>query len=221
MSSGIAQSFLEKAARWLQPIVDRRRRTDGLLQSAQTWETQYAAGRWDFLAQLSELARFSVLVGYICHLKPGGSVLDAGCGQGVLLSRLPSTAYSSYVGIDLSSSAVSVAQQRQIERSSFLVANCEEFCPQEQYDVIVFNEVLCCLSDPLRTVGRYADYLNPGGILLVSMCTAARGSTTILWALKGAYDLIDEVRIGHPARNVSWVCAAFGVRSAPHPAVST
>ena len=216
MSSSSAQSFLERAARWLQPMVDRRRRSDGLLQSAQTWETQYAAGRWDFLAQLSELARFSVLVGYICHLKPGGSVLDAGCGQGALLSRLPGNAYSGYVGIDLSSSAISVARQHRVERSTFLVADCEEFCPQEHFDVIVFNEVLCCLRDPPRTVERYAGYLNPGGILLVSMCTAGRGSTTILWGLKRAYALIDEVRIAHRARKVSWVCAAFGLRSGPN-----
>ena len=52
-------ALLEHAARWLQLLVDRGRRSDGLLQSAQTWEAQYAAGRWDFLGQLPELARFS------------------------------------------------------------------------------------------------------------------------------------------------------------------
>jgi len=72
--------LLEHASRWLKSLVDREsgRRSDGLLQSAQAWEAQYASGRWDYLAQLSELARFSVLAGYICHLKPGGAVLDTG-----------------------------------------------------------------------------------------------------------------------------------------------
>ena len=54
-------TFLEHAGRWLQSLVDRGRRSDGLLQSAQTWEAQYAAGKWDFLAELSELSRFSIL----------------------------------------------------------------------------------------------------------------------------------------------------------------
>jgi 2-polyprenyl-3-methyl-5-hydroxy-6-metoxy-1,4-benzoquinol methylase len=132
-------ALLDQAARWLQLLVDRGRRSDGLLQSAQIWEAQYAAGRWDFLAQLSELSRFSILAGYIWHLKPGGAVLDVGCGQGVLLRRLASSSYSRYVGIDVSGSAVSVAQEQQNERSTFLAADCEDYFPAEQFDVIVFN----------------------------------------------------------------------------------
>ncbi len=207
-------ALLEHAARWLQQLVDRGRRSDGLLQSAQTWEAQYAAGRWDFLGQLSELGRFSILAGYICHLKPGGAVLDTGCGQGVLLHRLPSSCYSKYVGIDVSDSAICVAQKQQNERSTFLAADCEEYSPPEHFDVIVFNEVLCCLRDPLRTVARYARSLNPGGLLLVSMCTAARGSATIFWRLKRTYALVDEVRIVHSGRKVSWVCTALRPRGA-------
>jgi len=203
------QALLEHAARWLQSLLDRGRRSDGLLQSPQTWEAQYAAGRWDFLAQLPELARFSILAGYICHLKPGTAVLDIGCGQGVLLRRLPSSCYSRYVGIDVSESAIAVAQIQEIERSTFLAADCETYSPSEQFDVIVFNEVLCCLRDPLRTVERYARSLNPGGLLLVSMCTAARGSATILWRLKRAYMTLDEVRVVHGGRKVSWVCTAL------------
>jgi 2-polyprenyl-3-methyl-5-hydroxy-6-metoxy-1,4-benzoquinol methylase len=202
-------ALLDPVARWLQLLVDRGRRSDGLLQSAQTWDAQYAAGRWDFLADLSELARFSVLAGYICHLRPGGAVLDTGCGQGVLLRRLPSSCYSRYVGIDVSGSAISAAQQQPSERSTFLAADCEEYSPEAHFDVIVFNEVLCCLRDPLRTVERYARSLNPGGLLLVSMCTAARGSATILWRLKRAYATVDEVRLVHSGRKVSWVCIAL------------
>jgi 2-polyprenyl-3-methyl-5-hydroxy-6-metoxy-1,4-benzoquinol methylase len=202
-------ALLEHAARWLKLLVDRGRRSDGLLQSAQTWEAQYAAGRWDYLGQLSELARFSILAGYICHLKPGATVLDTGCGQGVLLRRLPISCYSKYVGIDLSSSAISVAQVHGNERSTFFAADCEEYSPAEQFDVIVFNEVLCCLRDPLHTVERYARSLNPGGLLLVSLCTAARGSSTILRRLKRAYATVDEVRVVHGDRKVSWVCTAL------------
>jgi len=202
-------ALLKHAARRLKLLVDRGRRSDGLLQSAQTWEAQYAAGRWNFLAELSELARFSVLAGYICHLKPGGTVLDTGCGQGVLLRRLPMSCYSRYVGIDVSGSAISVAQEHGNERSTFLAADCEQYSPAGHFDVIVFNEVLCCLRDPLRTVDRYARSLNPDGLLLVSLCTAARSSATILRRLKRAYATIDEVRVVHGGRKVSWVCAAL------------
>ncbi len=206
-------TLLERLSRGLQWVVDRGRRSDGLLQSAQTWEAQYAAGRWDFLGQLSELARFSVLAGYICHLKPGGAVLDVGCGQGVLLRRLPNSCYTRYVGIDVSGSAIAAAQQQQNARSMFFATDCEEYVPAEPFDVMVFNEVLCCLRDPLRTVERYMRSLKADGVLLVSMCTAARGSATILWRLKRAYAAVDEVRIVHSGRKVSWVCAAFRPRA--------
>jgi 2-polyprenyl-3-methyl-5-hydroxy-6-metoxy-1,4-benzoquinol methylase len=205
-------AVLEQAARWLQGLVDRGRRSDGLLQSTQTWEAQYAAGRWDCLAQLSELSRFSVLAGYIHHLKPGGAVLDAGCGQGVLLRRLSSASYSSYFGIDVSESAIAVARSQQNERSTFLAVDCDDYSPTGKFDVIVFNEVLCCLRDPLRTVERYERSLSSGGLLLVSMCTAARGSATILWRLKQAYATLDEVRLLHTGRKVSWVCTALHPR---------
>ena len=202
-------TFLEHAGRWLQSLVDRGRRSDGLLQSAQTWEAQYAAGKWDFLAELSELSRFSILAGYICHLKPGAAVLDTGCGQGALLRRLPADSYSRYVGIDLSASAIAVARKQQGERSTFLAADCDDYFPEEGFDVMVFNEVLCCLLDPLGTVERYVHSLNSGGLILVSLCTAARGSATILWRLRRAYDSVDEVRLVHPRRKVAWVCMAL------------
>ncbi len=202
-------AFLRHPARWLNVLADRRRHDDGLLQSAQTWESQYAAGRWDYLANLSELARFSVLTGYICHLRPGGAVLDTGCGQGVLLRRLPRSSYSRYVGIDLSDSAIGVARGHANEHSTFVVADCEEYEPGDRFDVIVFNEVLCCLRDPLGTVERYSQALNPGGLLLVSLCTAARGSSTILRQLGQTYATLDEVHVAHSGRKVSWTCTAL------------
>jgi trans-aconitate methyltransferase len=109
----------------------------------------------------------------------------------------------------VSGSAISEAQKQQNPRSTFLVADCEAYSPTAHFDVIVFNEVLCCLREPLRSVERYARCLSPGGLLLVSMCTAARGSATILWRLKQAYATVDEVRVTHSGRKVSWVCAAL------------
>ena len=136
-------ALLNRVTRRLQRLAGHAARPNGLLQPAQAWEAQYAAGRWDYLAQLSELARFSILAGYVHHLRPGGAVLGAGCGQGALLRRLPSSCYSRYVGIDVSSSAISVAREYQSERSSFLVTACEEYSPPEPFDVIF--SMKCCL----------------------------------------------------------------------------
>jgi 2-polyprenyl-3-methyl-5-hydroxy-6-metoxy-1,4-benzoquinol methylase len=194
-------------ARWIRSRLARRSGSDA--SPEQAWDAQYAAGRWDYLAQLPELARYSVLAGYIGQLGRGGAVLDVGCGQGLLLRSLPAAACSKYVGIDLSASAIGSARAQQHERSAFLVADCEHYSPGEEFDAIVFNEVLYFLKDPLGVIDRYAGSLRAGGIVLVSMCTAARDHAAILRQLKTRYVAVDEVLLSRGAAGLSWVCAAF------------
>jgi len=188
---------------------ERQPKSDVLSQSAQAWEAQYAAGRWDYLGRLSELSRYSVLVGYICHLRPGGVVLDAGCGQGLLLSRLPEFAYSKYVGIDVSETAIAAARALEKGPRSLLVTDCDGYTPGEQFDVIVFNEVLYCLRDPLAVVERYTHSLRSDGVVLVSMCSAARGASAIFERLNAEYSPVDQTRVTHVQTGLSWDCAAF------------
>ncbi len=116
-----------------------------------------------------------------------------------------------HVGIDLSASAISVASKQQNERSTFLAADCENYSPEGRFDVIVFNEVLCCLRDPLQTVERYVRYLNSGGLVLVSLCSAARGSATIQWRLQQAYATVDEVQL-----TPQWQESHLGVHGVAH-----
>jgi 2-polyprenyl-3-methyl-5-hydroxy-6-metoxy-1,4-benzoquinol methylase len=148
-------------------------------------------------------------VGYVCHFSPGGVVLDAGCGQGVLLRRLPDSAYSKYVGIDMSESAIAAARELKNGPRSFLVSDCESYTPTDRFDVIVFNEVLYCFRDPLAVVRRYSRSLNDGGVLLVSMCTAAQGADAILERLRAEYAVVDETRVTHGETRLSWDCAAL------------
>ncbi len=209
--TGRRLALLHRASRWLHARWDRRR--GGLLQTAGTWEAQYAGGRWDYLAGLPEAARYSVLVGYVCQLRPAAAVLDAGCGQGVFLRRLPATAYSRYLGIDVSPSAIAAAAALQDERSTFLAVDCERYAPSEHFDVIVFNEVLYCLRDPLRVVERYTRSLRSGGILLVSLCTAGQGAAALLDRLRQDYSVVDETCVIHAGTGLSWVCTALRPRT--------
>lgn len=45
------------------------------------WDGQYARGEWDYLAGVAEISHYAVIVGYGTYLRPGGSVLDVGCGK--------------------------------------------------------------------------------------------------------------------------------------------
>jgi SAM-dependent methyltransferase len=202
--------LLQSATRWIG--FHFRRGQNRVLPSADTWDAQYESGRWTYLGQLAELSRYSVLVGYMLHFKPGGAVLDVGCGEGVLLRRLEPHGYSRYVGVDLSSSAITALAERHSERLSFFAADGEHYVPTEQFDIIVFNEVLYFFHDPLGAVERYASSLRSGGILLVSICTAFKGGTAILDRLKRVYTVLDETRVTHADNPWSWICVALATQ---------
>src|SRR4051812_45338733 len=108
-------SMVKRGLRWLA----RRspwRDIDGPIPSAERWDTEYRAGRWAYLGQLSELSRYSVLVGYMTHFRPSGAVLDVGCGEGVLFRRLQPHGYARYVGVDIAESAIASLKAQQHER---------------------------------------------------------------------------------------------------------
>jgi len=168
------------------------------------WEQQYGSGHWDYLHALAELGRFSVLIGYIRELKPEGTVLDVGCGEGLLYKRLQPRS-SPYLGLDISESAI--AKARASGCGTFVSADAEEFVINDTYDVIVFNESLYYFTDPVGTVARYAKALRPDGIMIVSTCLASRRARAILRAVKRALTLIDETSIAHDA--LVWTCSVL------------
>jgi hypothetical protein len=105
--------------------------------------------------------------------------------QGILLRSLPDAACSKYVGIDLSASAIAAAQEqrRELQRPE--------------------------LQRPEQLVERHAQSLRGGGVMLVSMCTAARGSAAIRGQLKAHYATVAETLVRDGETRVSWACAVL------------
>ncbi len=171
------------------------------------WNQEYAGGRWDYLHQVEQLARYSVITGYYQQLKPGGSVLDLGCGDGILLTKLQPFGYSRYVGVDLSPEAISRALAHQADRSAFVVANIEEYQPEERFDVIIFNECLYYFDNPPEIVKRYEPFLEEGGVLIISLYVTEMNKH--IWKmLERIYDIRDGVRITHHSGN-GWTIRVF------------
>lgn len=153
--------------------------------SRQLLNDQYRKGKWDYLWSLSEFARFSVVAGYCRLLRPGGCVLEVGCGEGVLQDRMDQSSYRKYVGIDLSDDAIQRAQARVQSTAAngllpvtFVVADALAYVPSETFDVIVFNESLDYFADPVAAVSRYERFLTGNGIFIVSNF---RGPDTMRW----------------------------------------
>jgi SAM-dependent methyltransferase len=150
-------------------------------RSSEQWNSEYQSGQWAYLAGPSELARYSVLVGYATHFKPGGSILDLGCGAGVFYQRMQPHGYARYVGVDIAASAIAGLQTTGDVHSVFIAADAESYVPTGQFDLLLLNELLYYLRDPHATVDRYARE-----------------------QLRHRYAVLDETQVSHDAAGVSW-----------------
>jgi len=118
--------------------------------SAQDWDKQYKEGRWDYLRSGQQAPHYGVVAGYVLEGQ-GRSVLDIGCGIGLLAAYLVDV---EYFGIDLSSEALDTACQNSCS-AVFEIADADKFKPHGEYDYIIFNESLYYMPNPMKTLSRY------------------------------------------------------------------
>lgn len=138
-----------------------------LVVSKKRWEREFAQGSWDYLDSSSiERARHAIIGMYCQTLKPSGSILDIGCGEGTLFDFLNDAQKDAYCGVDISSVAIAKAQKKR--KGNFVVADALEFLPKKKYDAIILNEVLYYL-DEIAVLKKYAGQLKNNGILIISL----------------------------------------------------
>lgn len=145
------------------------------------WDSMYAQGRWDYLDDLGEAPRYALVAGYV-HRRGGEiNLLDVGCGSGILLKYLDQSRVR-YCGIDLSPTAVEQAKNR-FPNADFRTCRIEDYWSATScFDVIVFNEVLPHVEDPLGSLARYSSYLTARGIMVISTYRNVQHSNEDLFA---------------------------------------
>ncbi len=173
-------------------------------------DSEYSRGKWDYLRDLDELSRFSVIVGYCHHLKPAGTILEIGCGEGILQERLCPSGYARYVGVDVSEEAIRRAAHKQNEKTCFVREDASIYSSEERFDLIVFNECLEYFDDPLGAVRRYERFLEQDGFYIVSMFAGIDTlRTRRIWkALESAYTPAAETRVSTKP-GYSWIIKVF------------
>ena len=178
-----------------------------------TWDAEYAGGNWNRLGELADLGHYSVVVGY-CHcLRPSGSILDVGCGEGILQEKLRPYGYRRYVGIDLSSEAIRRASSRTDRDTVFVQADATTFDPDGTFEVILFSESLYYLDRPTAVMRRFEGALAEDGVFIVSM-HMTRGKQEIWDRLAQSYAILDETRVTN-SEGSQWICRVLVPPAAP------
>lgn len=131
-------------------------------------EKRYESGRWDYMNDIAEAHRYSIIVGCCEYFTPSERrVLDVGCGEGILQKRMT---YSKYVGVDVNAAAIASAQARGASHATFVVGDAAEgFQAAGSFNAIVFNESLYYIRNPVEVFARCRQSLSPDGIIVVCM----------------------------------------------------
>jgi 2-polyprenyl-6-hydroxyphenyl methylase/3-demethylubiquinone-9 3-methyltransferase len=157
---------------------------------ADRWDYQYGRGEWEGLA--AEHARFDAVIALIREHYQSPSILEIGCGKALMLQRMNADDFSAFTGVDLSEVAIDYSRSFETEHIHFVCADMQTFRPDQQYDVIAFNESLYYAKDPAQVFRHYLEYLKPGGSIIV---TAFENKYTAkLWPTLEAYWKPTEAR---------------------------
>lgn len=159
------------------------------------WENTYRQGKWSYLKYLDQLGRFSIMAGYVHRLKPGGTLLEVGCGEGLLTESLNKDNYFKYIGIDISKEAIQKAYSRADEKTIFLNTEGAEFVTKERFDAILIIETLYYFNNPLQILQYYEKFLNDDGLFIISMYRHGKRPLGIWKKVESVYKVFDSTVI--------------------------
>lgn len=180
--------------------------------SPQSELSHYERGAYEYFADLDELPRYSVPVGYVRWITVEPAIADIGCGFGLLRQRLEGLSFSRYLGIDPVAEAIKRASALADERTSFVVADPitdvgSGELQRESFDICTLLDVLYVSSDPAALIDSARELLRPGGHLL-SCNLRHPGDRGLARLLDKRLILVDAVHVQNLApgkrRSRSW-----------------
>lgn len=183
-------------------------------------DTEYQAGKWDFINALDEQGRQGIVAAWLVACNALSSVLDVGCGEGNLCRYLLPHGMDTYLGTDLSDAALAKAALT-YPQATFRNADFNTFEPiaGETYSAILFNEVLSYTDDQASQIARYRQWLRPGGVIIISMYAPARETSGAhkeiaqAWkALEGpGWTVLDDLVLTSKSKSVTWKLRLAGL----------
>lgn len=169
--------------------------------SASGWDHSYAQGY--LLDASSQDARYGALLALMQRYDRGETILDLGCGEGLLAQKFRKLGASPIVGIDYASEAIRLANAKHLPNCQFVCADYRKYPYQGPYGLIVLNESLYYLEDAVDTLEQLSRHLAAEGVLVISMFRTL--VTRRLWkALLPQYRSVQSVFVQDETHGRSW-----------------
>jgi SAM-dependent methyltransferase len=99
-------------------------------------------------------------------LPANAAILEIGCSGGPLMLRLRQQGYTDLTGIDVSQSAIELAQARGVPHVSVMDGAALTFA-DARFDLVIASDVLEHIEDEAQALREWTRVLRPGGQLLV------------------------------------------------------
>ena len=157
------------------------------------WDKEFSGDKWNFI---DDTASDCVYAHLEKHAR-GGDILDLGCGPGNTANELAESAYTTYLGVDISESALAKGVRRTNEngragKNSFVCSDFLSYMPPREFDVILFRESMYHIpyGSVLELLNKYSQYLKSNGVFIVRLYTGDFQTGEIKLRVKKKMDLI-------------------------------
>lgn len=138
-------------------------------------------------------------------VQPGQTVLDYGCGSGILAILAKKCGAGSVTGIDIDPQAVEAARHNSERNRADVTYGLPDDCPDGEFDIVVAN----ILSNPLKLMASMlASKVKPGGRIALSGVLARQADE-----VASVYARYIDITVWR--EHEGWVCLA-GTRRESH-----
>lgn len=167
--------------------------------NTEVWDKGFGVGEHDHYESVSDRPRYGAVASYLGVLPGKLSILDIGCGTGVMRERIADQKVEHYLGVDTAASAIERAQARNLPNSEFMVTGM----PDGSFDAVLAVEMLYFVDDPESFLDDVRKLVRPGGLFIASI-TRFHGDFALRKMIARRFAFVDETIVLNPQHKRKW-----------------
>ncbi len=174
------------------------------------WDKEFSSGKWNFIDNTAG----DCVYGHLEKYAQNGSILDLGCGPGNTANELAESAYRSYIGVDISDTALAKARHRTEEngrtsKNHFVQSDFLSYAPAQRFDVILFREAMYHIPvGKIKPIlDKYSKHLTDRGVFIVRMYLSENGKVKsrmmkMTEIIEANFEMVDKRQHGDPGPTI-------------------